>query len=401
MNRIVPSKMKKVLIWCLMLALLLPLLAATVPVAVADSGCDMYVKTDNGKEMKVRSEPNKNSRSVGKVQYGQRVWWDWSYAGNDGWSRIAFGANNYGYIQTRYLVSEDPGPYVKPTTAPKTKKPTKAPVTPKPTKDPKKEAEELKKQQAELDKELKSEKEVGPFYIQVRPKRSTGWVNFRVGPSTITSKITSYPSGKELIAEGETKSWWRARDPETNKVGYIHKSLTVKLDKQVATDETAGNAQKLGKLNVNGEFELTCRIPDGYKLQVVDLRGESIIASVTSDDITKPQMYLSIAYDELYADVERMNDLSEDDLAVLEESYAAEYQVDIEYRETGHGTKLMVVKEIGEKEAFVNFLSVYKGYLVEFNLTPNPNLANKTLTEEQIQMCIDFLTDVDFNPVKQ
>ena len=126
MNRVV----KKVLTWCLLLALLLPLLASTVPVAVAESGCDMYVKTDNGKEMKVRAEPNKKAKSVGKVQYGQRVWWDWSYAGNDGWSRIAFGANNYGYIQSRYLVSEDPGPYVKPTKAPATKKPTKAPATP-------------------------------------------------------------------------------------------------------------------------------------------------------------------------------------------------------------------------------------------------------------------------------
>ena len=168
----------------------------------------------------------------------------------------------------------------------------------------------------------------------------------------------------------------------------------------MATAEATGDTQKLGKLNVNGEFELTCKIPESYKLQVVDLRGESIIASVTSDDITKPQMYLSIAYDELYGDVDRMNDLSDEDLAVLEESYSSEYEVEIEYRQTGHGTKLMMVKEISGKESFVNFLSLYKGYLVEFNLTPNPNMANKTLTEEQIQMCIDFLTDVDFNPVQ-
>ena len=122
--------------------------------------------------------------------------------------------------------------------------------------------------------------------------------------------------------------------------------------------------------------------------------------SVISDDITKPQMYLSIAYDELYGDVDRMNDLSDEDLAILEESYTSEYDVDIEYRETGYGTKLMVVKEIGGEEPFVDFLSIYKGYLVEFNLTPNPNLANPVLTEEQIQMCIDFLTNVDFNPVQ-
>ena len=86
---------------------------------------------------------------------------------------------------------------------------------------------------------------------------------------------------------GETNSWYRARDPETNKIGYICKSYTEKLNKQVITDETTGGTQNLGKLTVNGEFELTCKIPEGYKLQVVDLRGESIIASVTSEDITK------------------------------------------------------------------------------------------------------------------
>ncbi len=395
MNRVV----KNVLTWCLLLAMLLPLLASTVPVAMADSGSFMYVKTSNGKALTVRAEPSKKAKSVGKVQYRQQVWWDWSYAGNDGWSRIAFGANNYGYVQSKYLVSEDPGPYKKATKAP-TKKPTKAPATPKSTVDPKKQAAELKKQQAELDKELKSEKEVDSFYIQVRTKRATGWVNFRVGPSTITSKITSFASGKELIVLGETKSWYRAKDPETNKVGYIHKSYTTKLSKQVATTEAIGGTQKLGKLNVNGEFELVCKIPTDYKLQVVSLKGESIIASVTSDDITKPQMYLSIAYDELYADVDRMNDLPDEDLAVLEESYSSEYDVEIEYRQTGHGTKLMMVKEIGGKENFVDFLSIYKGYLIEFNLTPNPKMANQTLTEEQIRMCIDFLTDVDFNPVQ-
>ena len=35
----------------------------------------------------------------------------------------------------------------------------------------------------------------------------------------------------------------------------------------------------------------------------------------------RPQMYLSVAYDETYGDVARMNDLSVEDLAVLEETF--------------------------------------------------------------------------------
>ena len=388
------STLKKALVWVVMLMMLVPLLTSMVPETYASGSSIMYVKTSNGKSIKIYSEPSKKSSNIGRVGYGDAVEVDWSYAGNDGWSRILLGVagHPYGYIQTRYLTDKDPGPY---------KKPTKAPKTPKPTKDPKKEAEELKKQQEELNKELKSEKEVTPYYITVNPTRASGWINFRVGPSTITSKITSYPANKELIVLGETKTWLRAKDPDTGKIGYIYKKYTAKLNKQVVVAEEAAGTEKLGKLSVNGEFEITCKLPQDYKLQVVDVRGENIIASVTSEDITKPQMYLSIAYDELYGEVERMNDLSDEELAVLEDSFKEMDQVEIEYRQTGLGTKLMVVREVGNGQKFIDILSVYKGYFVEFVMTPNPNAAVQDLTEEQIQMAIQFLTDVMFEPVKK
>jgi hypothetical protein len=388
------STLKKALVWVVMLMMLVPLLTSMVPETYASGSSIMYVKTSNGKSIKIYSEPSKKSSNIGRVGYGDAVEVDWSYAGNDGWSRILLGVagHPYGYIQTRYLTDKDPGPY---------KKPTKAPKTPKPTKDPKKEAEELKKQQEELNKELKSEKEVTPYYITVNPTRASGWINFRVGPSTITSKITSYPANKELIVLGETKTWLRAKDPDTGKIGYIYKKYTAKLNKQVVVAEEAAGTEKLGKLSVNGEFEITCKLPQDYKLQVVDVRGENIIASVTSEDITKPQMYLSIAYDELYGEVERMNDLSDEELAVLEDSFKEMDQVEIEYRQTGLGTKLMVVREVGNGQKFIDILSVYKGYFVEFNMTPNPNAAVQDLTEEQIQMAIQFLTNVMFEPVKK
>ena len=388
------STLKKALVWVVMLMMLVPLLTSMVPETYASGSSIMYVKTSNGKSIKIYSEPSKKSSNIGRVGYGDAVEVDWSYAGNDGWSRILLGVagHPYGYIQTRYLTDKDPGPY---------HKPTKAPKTPKPTKDPKKEAEELKKQQEELNKELKSEKEVTPYYIAVNPTRASGWINFRVGPSTITSKIASCPANKELIVLGETKTWLRAKDPDTGKIGYIYKKYTAKLNKQVVVAEEAAGTEKLGKLSVNGEFEITCKLPQDYKLQVVDVRGENIIASVTSQDITKPQMYLSIAYDELYGDVDRMNDLSDEELTVLEDSFKEMDQVEIEYRQTGLGTKLMVVREVGNGQKFIDILSVYKGYFVEFNMTPNPNAAVQDLTEEQIQLAIQFLTDVMFEPVKK
>ena len=131
------------------------------------------------------------------------------------------------------------------------------------------------------------------------------------------------------------------------------------------------------------------------------MRGDSIIASVLSEDMTRPQLYLSIAYDETYGDVDRMNDLSEDDLKILEASFNDMNDVEISYRETGYGTKLLVARETGSDTDFVDILAIYKGYFVEFNMTPNPKAADQTLSDEQIRMCIDFLTDVDFVPVQK
>ena len=395
------TRLKKVLVWVVLLALMVPVLASAVPVTqAAEWGyTEMYVKTDNGKSLTVREKPNNKSKSLGNVKYGEMVLVDWSYAGNDGWVKIVWDSSKggEGYIQARYLVNTQPEPYHKPTKKPSTPKPTKKPSTPKPTKSP----EDIKKEQEELNRELKSEKEVEPYYIEVRPQRSTGWINFRVGPSTITSKITSYAAGKELIVLAETRNWYRARDPETNKIGYIYKSLTAKLNKKLVTAEPVDGTTKLGRLTVNGEFDLTCKLPEGYSIQVVSVRGQSIIAAITSEDITKPQLYLSIAYDELYGEVGRMNELTDEDLAVLESSFTSEYQVEIEYRETAYGTKLLVAREVGDDTDFVDILSIYKGYLVEFNMTPNPKVANQALTEEQIRMCIDFLTDVNFVPVQK
>ena len=391
---------KRMLVFALIVLMVLPVLtsfAYAEEEKVPEGYSRMYVKTNDGKRIGVRAKPDKNSKLLGYAKYGEAVVVDWSYAGNDGWSKILWGSNGYGYVRTRYLVAEKPS---KATATPKkaTATPKKATATPKPTKSAAQEAEELKKAQNQLNKELKSEKEVTPYYVAVRPTRATGKVNFRVGPGTIATKITSYPADKELIVLAECTNWLRAKDPETNKTGYIYKKYTTRLDKKVA-DKTDG-AQKLGKLSINGEFDLTCKLPDDYTLQVVNMRGESISASILPEDMTKPELYLDIAYDELYGETERINDMSAEELAVLEGTFTELDDVQISYMETGHGTKLLVAREVGAAEDYVKFLAIYKGYFIEFTMYPNPNTSNKTLTDEQVQMCVDFLTDVDFNPVQ-
>ena len=205
--------------------------------------------------------------------------------------------------------------------------------------------------------------------------------------------------GKELLVTGETTNWYRAKDPDTGTYGYIHKNFATKVVRLTFTGKKTDGKKKLGTLNVNGQFELVCQLPEGYDLQVVNVRGSKIIASIISNDMVRPQMYLTVAFDETYADVARMNDLTDADLAILEDSFLQMNQVEITYRETGYGTKLLVAREMGPDTDFVDILSIYQGYFIEFNMSPNEQNANKTLTEEQINTCIDFLTNLDFNPV--
>ena len=73
--------------------------------ASADWGTStMYVKTANGKSVNVRSGPGKEYDVIGSVRYGGEVLTDWSYAGNDGWTKVVWGSMGDGYIMSRFLV---------------------------------------------------------------------------------------------------------------------------------------------------------------------------------------------------------------------------------------------------------------------------------------------------------
>ena len=49
---------------------------------------------------------------------------------------------------------------------------------------------------------------------------------------------------------------------------------------------------------------------------------------------------------------------------------------------------------------FVDIMTVYKGYSIEFVMYPNPTAANQSLSDKQVQMCIDFLSNLDFVETK-
>ncbi len=155
----------------------------------------------------------------------------------------------------------------------------------------------------------------------------------------------------------------------------------------------------IGTISINGAFTLQCGLPEGYHPVPTSVTPEQVTAAIRSDDPLAPVMQLSVAYDEKYYDVDRMNDLTPEELTQLEETYIEEDpEVEITYGETGYGTQLLIARHETEELDFIAFFSIYKGYCVEFVLAPSEQAEDRNLTEEQLRLSIDFLTDLDFIP---
>lgn len=158
---------------------------------------------------------------------------------------------------------------------------------------------------------------------------------------------------------------------------------------------------ELGTINMNGAFKLQCNLPENYDIKIASKDDEGMIAVIETEDASKPMMFLAIEFDEIYSDVKRMNDMTEEQLQDIIDTYAEDGdEVTVTYGETSHGTKLMIVREAVDSVDFVSIVTVYEGYMIEFDMLAGPE-AEEGLTEDQIQMCIDFLSDLDFIPEEE
>ena len=157
-----------------------------------------------------------------------------------------------------------------------------------------------------------------------------------------------------------------------------------------------GEKASLGVVNVNGAFELKCALPEGYSVEVLFSETHFCLASVNPDDEAKPTLMISVAYNELYSDVERINDLDEETLQRIEASFREEDDVEITYMETAYGTRLMVVKEVSDGVDYLDFYTIYMGYEVELALIHLNEGETLPITDTEIQMAVKFLSDLDF-----
>ena len=356
-------------------AVLLMTMAASLASAQTIGGQGtMFVCTQNGGRLNVRSEPRIGDNVIGQLDYGTAVF---VKVFNGDWCGIQFNSV-IGWVQSRFLQWSAPAP--KPAPAP-TPAPAPAP-DPDPEDDPGQE-------------ELQNEVAITPVQVQVVAGRASGWADMRTLPSRDSRRVEYCTDGTQLTAFAETPNWFHVTDPASGSIGYIRKDFLMIVP---GTQPAVDNETRIGTLNVNGQFTIQGILPQGYTLQLISSQSSRIIAALTADDAQRPQMMLTIAFDETYAGVERLNDLDEAQLAAVKQSYTDMSEVTFSETATAAGTKLLVAREAGSDEDFISIFSLYKGYAIEFLLSPNPGAASQSLTDEQLQTALDFLSNLEFIP---
>ena len=182
----------------------------------------MYVVTDNGLGLNVRSEPYVSDYNILAVApYGSRI--EVLRFLDNGWAAVRWSYYGEAYVQSRFLQWYAPGPYI--TNPPVTPRPTAVPYIPTAVPYDPSYADTI----AGLNAEFRTMRSVTPFVIAVRPARSSGWVNMRWAPGKDMEVVRIYYNGDRLTVLSEGANWYLVQDPSTNAVGYMMKTYTTRL----------------------------------------------------------------------------------------------------------------------------------------------------------------------------
>lgn len=203
---------------CMIFAAVLSLLLVVFTSCFAAGTATMYVKTDNGKSLNVRSSPQRGDNVIGSLKYGEAVGVDWSYAGNDGWTRVIWGGYGDAYVMSRFLVNEKPAAY-KPSASGGSSSGKKSASSDQKAAST---AESITVEQ--MNALVKGFTFVNPYEITVRPTRASGWVYMRWFPSRRSKEVATYGNGAKLLVLAELKDWYQVKDPESGKVGFLYKN---------------------------------------------------------------------------------------------------------------------------------------------------------------------------------
>lgn len=160
---------------------------------------------------------------------------------------------------------------------------------------------------------------------------------------------------------------------------------------------------EMGTIDFGGKFVIKGAIPEGYTLVEEEKMDKVFINAkiVKADDPLAPYLQIAVYQEDTYEPGTRLNDVDAETLKEIEDSFTEDAEVKIEYTETGLGTKLMKVTEIGDDPDWIAFYTIYEGYEVELTIRVADLATDPELPQDIVEKAVKFLTDLEFVKVEE
>ncbi len=155
---------------------------------------------------------------------------------------------------------------------------------------------------------------------------------------------------------------------------------------------------KEGVVTMLGGFSIEYgKLPEGYKMTVINSDEMEYEAIITSSDPAKVSYILTMAFSDEWSGVNTLADATEDDMNAVKASFyeVGEYEdgeITFEEMKTGEGTPVLVAKTVDG--AIAAAYTIYKSHEIEIVMYHEDEKL--TVTDDEIKTVIDFLTNVKF-----
>ena len=141
-------------------------------------------------------------------------------------------------------------------------------------------------------------------------------------------------------------------------------------------------------IDFQNRFELRGDLPAGWRCAILSQSDMTLEGQIRPEDPASAGMQVYISFNESYAAVPDLQHLDPADLEQVKAFFSLENEVSFDMLQTASGVSMLVVRETGADQDFLDFYTIWQGYEIELTLFAG---ESGTLSDDQIAKCIDCM----------
>lgn len=146
-------------------------------------------------------------------------------------------------------------------------------------------------------------------------------------------------------------------------------------------------------IDFHNRFELRGDLPSGWRCAILSQNDMTLEGAILPDsgDPALPTMTVFASFNESYAGVADLQHLDPADLERIRAAFSQENEVSFDTLQTASGVSLLVIRETGADQDFLDFYTVRDGYEIELTLVAGEGVPGRVLTDEQVEKCLECM----------